>query len=66
MSGVYWGIILTVSAVSAKHNIEGFLRDRYLTRAYGALFRLPYYYKQGENLVRGLILLSKQPISSKY
>jgi len=66
MSGVYRGAVLTVSAASAEHSIEGCLGDRHLARAYGALFRLPYRHGQGENLVRGSILLSEQPIGGKY
>jgi hypothetical protein len=67
MSSIYQGASLTISAASAKHSSEGFLGDRVLSKAYGdALFRLPYRHGKGGNIVKGEVLLSKQPIRDTF
>jgi hypothetical protein len=67
MSSVYHGATLTISAARAEHSSEGFLGDRVLSKAYGgALFRLPYHHGEGDNIVRGSVLLARGSIRDDF
>jgi hypothetical protein len=66
MSSIYLGSTLTISAASAKDSMEGFLGDRDLTRAYGALFQLPYCYRSNDDVVTGKMLLAEHPICDMH
>ncbi|XP_014562605.1 hypothetical protein COCVIDRAFT_32510 [Bipolaris victoriae FI3] len=66
MKSIYRGATITISAASARDSTEGFLRDRDLKKAYGNLFKLPYYNKRAGHVVKGWLLLSEHPIADTY
>lgn len=66
MSSVYRGSTVTISAASAKDCTEGFLGDRDLAKVYGSLFELPYCHESGDDVARGTILLSENPICDTH
>lgn len=66
MESIYSAATITISAASANDSAEGFLGDRDLKKAYGNLFKLPYYNKRAGHVVKGWLLLSEHPIADTY
>jgi hypothetical protein len=66
MTNMYRGATITIAAASAKDSTEGFLGTRNLGKAYGRLFRLPYYNKRDGNVAKGSVLLCEQRMADNY